>query len=508
VAATLYRLCGRGRPRASFLLSLSSFGGGGYYELVNELTDSQLLRAYVDDRSETAFAELVRRHVDFVYSTAKRLVQDGHLAQDVAQGVFVALARNAAPLRERPALAGWLHRTAQNIAAQTVRTDVRRRRREQEAVAMNELLGHAADPAWESIAPQLDAALNELSEADREVMLLRYFEKKTAREIAQIMGGSEESAHKRAQRAMERLREAFARRGVAAGAGGLAAVISAEAVQAAPAGLATAFTSAALTGAAGPTITNAILASTKTIAMTTLQKLVVAATVSVLAGAGIYEASQAAHLRQQNLVLEQQQAQLLRERAAAPDPAAATPTSSAPTPTNDNNELLKLRGEVAVLRQQADAANEKARAAEQKLAAEISTKEQFAAHQREVINAAKQVGLAMRIWSGDNNGLYPTDIMDMTNELSLHPDAAGRIDYKVGNVELYAFEFPNVNGLVEDHPNAVAGRERLAHQAPDGTWQRIYLFADGSVQTATTVNGDFSVWEKANTYSPPADPGQ
>jgi len=112
VAAPLERLSGRGQPRASFSLSLSRFSIGGYYGLVNELTDSQLPGAYVEDRSETAFAELVRRHVDFVYSTARRLVQDGSLAQDVSQGVFVALARQAAELRDHPVLAGWLHRTA------------------------------------------------------------------------------------------------------------------------------------------------------------------------------------------------------------------------------------------------------------------------------------------------------------------------------------------------------------------------------------------------------------
>ena len=470
---------------------------------MNELTESQLLRAYVDDRSETAFAELVRRHVDFVYATARRLVQDGHLAQDVAQGVFVALARNAAQLRDRPALAGWLHRTAHNIAAQTVRTDVRRRRREQEAVAMNELLGSDAEPAWESIAPQLDDALNELGEADRDVVFLRYFEKKTAREIAQIVGGSEESIHKRAQRAVERLREVFAQRGIAASVGGLAAVISAQAVPAAPAGLAAAFTSAALSAAALPAIatSTALLTSTKTIAMTIVQKFVVAATVSVLAGAGIYEACQAAHLRRQNLALEQQKEQLQRERPAATAPVAVASAPSAPAPTNDNNELLKLRGEVAVLRQQSNAANAKARAAEQKLAAELDAKEQFTAHQENVINTTKFVGLAMRLFSMNNNGTYPTNVIQLTNSLNT-------TNFVVAGIDLFSFEYPDVNGLVPDHPNAVAMRERLARQAPDGTWQRIYGFADGSVQTATSFNGDFSGWEKANTYIPPTDPGQ
>jgi RNA polymerase sigma factor (sigma-70 family) len=129
---------------------------------VNDQTDSQLLRAYAEHRSETAFAELVRRHVDLVYSAARRMVCDSHLAQDVTQGVFIALAKSATELTDRPVLSGWLHRTAQNIAAQTVRTDVRRRAREQEAAAMNELLSAEPDALWKHIAPQLDAALGEL----------------------------------------------------------------------------------------------------------------------------------------------------------------------------------------------------------------------------------------------------------------------------------------------------------------------------------------------------------
>jgi hypothetical protein len=45
-------------------------------------------------------------------------------------------------------------------------------------------------------------------------------------------------------------------------------------------------------------------------------------------------------------------------------------------------------------------------------------------------------------------------------------------------------------------------RARLSRQAPDGTWKRIYTFADGSVQTATSHDGNFDDWEKQNTYSP------
>src|SRR5437667_3825471 len=247
---------------------------------MNSLTDQELLRDYTGRRSEAAFAELVRRHVDFVYSAALRMVRDAHLAEDVAQGVFVALAQSASQLRDRPVLSGWLHRTTQNLAANTVRSDVRRRAREQEAAAMNEL--HEPDAVWEDIAPHLDNALGELSEADRDALLLRYFEGKSAREIAQTLGTSEDAAQKRVSRAVERLREFFAKRGVTVGASGLAVVISANAVQAAPVGLVvTISTAVALAGTAITTST--AIAATKTIAMTTLQKLLITVTVAALA---------------------------------------------------------------------------------------------------------------------------------------------------------------------------------------------------------------------------------
>jgi DNA-directed RNA polymerase specialized sigma24 family protein len=103
---------------------------------MDSISDQQLLREYAEKRSETAFSELVERNVDFVFSAALRMVHDKHLAEDVTQGVFAALARNACQVAKRPVLGGWLHRTAQNIAAQTVRSDVRRRAREREAAAL------------------------------------------------------------------------------------------------------------------------------------------------------------------------------------------------------------------------------------------------------------------------------------------------------------------------------------------------------------------------------------
>ena len=179
---------------------------------MDDQSDSQLLRAYSENRSDEAFATLVRRHIDLVHSAAMRMVCDSHLAQDVTQNTFVALAKNAAELKTRPVIAGWLHRTAQNIAAQTVRTDVRRRVREQEVVAMNELLSATPDASWEHVAPHLDDALGELDETDRDAVLLRYFEKKSAREMAAQLGISDDAAQKRVSRAVDCLREFFAKR--------------------------------------------------------------------------------------------------------------------------------------------------------------------------------------------------------------------------------------------------------------------------------------------------------
>jgi RNA polymerase sigma factor (sigma-70 family) len=225
---------------------------------VNTQTDQQLLQDYAGSRSEPAFAELVRRHVDLVYSAALRMVCDSHLAQDVTQSVFIALANNAGQLTRHPVLSGWLHRTTQNLAANAVRTNVRRQTREQEAAAMNELLVHEPDAAWENIAPHLDIALGELSEPDRDALLLRYFERKSAREIAQTLGTSEEAAQKRVNRAVERLREFFLKRNVTIGASGLVVLISANSVQAAPTALATTISAATITKAAaasGSTLT-------------------------------------------------------------------------------------------------------------------------------------------------------------------------------------------------------------------------------------------------------------
>src|SRR5262249_301188 len=149
------------------------------------------------------------------------------LAEDVTQSVFIAMARSPLQLAEHRALSGWLHLTTRNLSANVVRTDVRRREREREAANMNELLAPETTVDWDQISPQLDAALGELNEPDREALLLRYFERKSAEEMAQVLGVSDEAAQKRVTRAIDRLRDVFTKRGVTVGASGFAIALSA-----------------------------------------------------------------------------------------------------------------------------------------------------------------------------------------------------------------------------------------------------------------------------------------
>jgi RNA polymerase sigma factor (sigma-70 family) len=321
---------------------------------MNGLTDEELLRDYAENRSEAAFTQLARRHVDLVYSAALRMVHDEALAEDVTQGAFLALVQNVRRLRNRRALPGWLHHTTQHLAANAVRAEVRRRGREQEAVTMNELLTTESNPTWELVAPYLDAALGALSESDRDAVLLRYFENKSLREVGHALGTSDDTAQKRVSRAVEHLREFFARRGVTAGASGLMVVISANAVQAAPVGLTATISTAAALG--GTTIIGTATATaTRAIAMTTLQKAIVGTVLAVAVGTGIYQARETSSLRTQLQTIEQKQGPLtaqIGQLTSKRDEAARSLAGlrEALRMSADNRDLLRLRAEATRLR--------------------------------------------------------------------------------------------------------------------------------------------------------------
>src|SRR5438067_612300 len=181
------------------------------------MTDIELLTRYARQRDEAAFAELVRRHLDHVHSAALRLVAgDSHLAEDVAQAVFCDLARKASSLGHLRALSGWLHQSARFAAAKLVRSEQRRRHREQASIAMP---SDAPDPDWSELRPIIDDTLAELAESERGALLLRFFEKKPFVEVGAVLGISEDAARMRIERALEKLRARLAARGLLSSAG-------------------------------------------------------------------------------------------------------------------------------------------------------------------------------------------------------------------------------------------------------------------------------------------------
>ncbi len=218
--------------------------------------DTDLLRRYVRDNSEEAFAELVRRHVDLVYSSALRRVgRDAHLAEDVTQQVFAELARKGRALLTRATLEGWLYTTSRFKAIDAVRTESRRRLREQNSLSMNPAQpGPQGGGDWESLRPLIDSAMDALSEGDREVLLLRYFQSRSFAEVGRMLSLTEDTARKRSSRALERLRAQLARRGLSSATEALALILGNQAIGAAPGGLATGVSGAALASAKGSAV--------------------------------------------------------------------------------------------------------------------------------------------------------------------------------------------------------------------------------------------------------------
>lgn len=219
------------------------------YEMA--LNDSDLLRQYITDHSDDAFAELVNRHIDLVYSAAIRQANgDAHMAEDITQEVFKNLAAKASALTTHTSLAGWLFVNVRFFASNLRRKEHRRIVREQEAFTMNQILqtvGPSDD--WEQLRPVIDETLCELDDEDREAVLLRFFQDCSFPEIGERLGIKDNTARMRLDRALDKLRNALVKRGITSTAVVIAACIKVHAVSAAPPGMARKICAAAVAGA-------------------------------------------------------------------------------------------------------------------------------------------------------------------------------------------------------------------------------------------------------------------
>jgi RNA polymerase sigma factor (sigma-70 family) len=208
--------------------------------------DAELLRRYVTERSESAFSSLVTHYLNLVYATALRELRgDSHRAADVAQQVFITLARKAPALIGHPTLAGWLHNTTRHLALKSNRSEQRRTAREQEAYAMGEIRHEEESARWNEIRPVIDWALGCLGPSDREAVLRRFFNGQDFPEIGDALQLSAPAARMRVERALDRLRSALARRGVVSTAAALTTTLTTQGALAAPVGLASSISAAA-----------------------------------------------------------------------------------------------------------------------------------------------------------------------------------------------------------------------------------------------------------------------
>lgn len=276
---------------------------------LSALSDHDLLRDYARDAAESAFAELVRRYLNLVYSSARRQTRSPELAQDVAQSVFIDLARSAQDFDPRTPLVAWLHLVTRRTAIDAIRRESRRQHRDHLAATDPIGMNPPSPPLpWSQLEPQLDEVLTELSPPERTAVLLRFFENKNFCEVGHALGTSEEAARKRVTRALDQLRTAFVRRGLTLTSATLAADLSAHAIELAPFSLNAAISSAAIASAATGTSV-AVFKTTELVLMTTVQKSAWVAALALFAGAGLYEAIV---LQRENSRLELLQAQASR----------------------------------------------------------------------------------------------------------------------------------------------------------------------------------------------------
>jgi RNA polymerase sigma factor (sigma-70 family) len=476
------------------------------------ITESQkLLAEYVGNGSERAFRELVHRYLDLVYSAAIRLVEgDTHLAEDIAQTVFADLARAAHTLSTQVMLGGWLHRHTCFVTSKLMRERRRRESRERQAVEMNAQDHSKANLA--EVAAILDEAINTLGAADRNAILLRFFEQRDLRSVGEALGTSEDTAQKRVARALAKLHSFLTRRGVSFSAGTLGTALATEAVTAAPAGLAATISTAALAYSATTGTTMSIL---KWMVGSKLQTGIVSAAlvVGVATSLVIHHNSQAKMREQENSL--QRRSDELAQRAAERERLVKLINQPGNTSPNNMNDLVRLRREVGLLRNQtndlATLQNQNRRLQLSVPRTALQAREETKEKAIDKMNYAKGWIMAFRNYADENQDRLPTSFEQAAR---FWPD-----DVKI-ETDLRTDQFEIIyQGSVftlTNPANVVVIREKQAWSPanPDNqSWARAYGFADGhseihiirgvsnAVQAAEADRGR-DAWEKAHMSVP------
>jgi RNA polymerase sigma factor (sigma-70 family) len=468
------------------------------------MTDTQaLLDKYVRTGSETAFRELVARYVNLVHSTALRLVGgDRHLAEDVAQTVFVHLAAKARTLSQEVTLGGWLHRDTCFVARTLLRGERRRWARERQAAEMNRSEDHSGENLAQ-LAPILDEAINELGEEDRRAILLRFFEQRDFCAVGQALGGTEDAARMRVNRALNKLEALLKHRGVALSAAALGTLLAGEAVTAAPAGLAATIAGTALAGATAGAGTGATLL--KAMSMTKAG-IVGALALAAIATPLTIQHRAVVRLRNENQTLHKQVDQL--PRLVAENQKLSNRVANAHSSLSDKemNELLHLRGEVGLLRQQAGETaklqeeNQRLQAAlaqaEDRPPKQVSPSDQQRLVAMAKMNDAKLLVLGEVLYAQKHEDDAPTSLDQVSSFLPTNGST-------LTGTNQFELVYQGAWAAITNPASTIVLREKQACQTLDGDWVRTYGFADGHSEVHTAPDGNFVPWETQHMIEPP-----
>jgi RNA polymerase sigma factor (sigma-70 family) len=448
--------------------------------------DAQLLREYARQGSEAAFGEIVARYTDLIYSVVLRQAGSVDLAEEVAQSVFTDLARQAPSLAgkldENGAIVGWLYRSSRYALSKRLRTEHRRHTRESQA--MQDFDPASTSPDWERVRPVLDEALADLSEEDRQAMLLRFFQNRGFQAIGAALGISDDAAQKRVGRALEKLRAYLARHGITTTAALLSAVLSTNAIETAPAGLAARLAGASLAGAAaktGTTLSIMTLASYKT-------GIIATGIAAALAVWLVAEHRSSGRLQEENAALRQQISQMAQPPPSMPLPVTAD-SEELEKLRGEHAELLRLRGEIGVLRDTMERKQAELATAKSENAQTVAS-QKAQAIRIVTINTLRQIGLACRDYANSHGDVLPTNFGQVADQLAGLGSHSG--------VGTNSFEFIDYGQpLTTSAPDYfLVAREKVARQMPEGRWSRMYLMVDGSAQEAAPDNGNYDSWEK------------
>jgi RNA polymerase sigma factor (sigma-70 family) len=462
-------------------------------------TDLHLVEQFSRGASDQAFAELVSRHADWIYSAARRMVRDPDLAEDVTQAVFIVLSQKSTSLlHEKMSVSGWLFKVTRYSAANAMRARARREYHERQAATMNSessARGSSGDdPLWSKLEMSLDELVERLRPAERDAVLLRFYQRKSMAEVGFALGVSEDAAKKRVARAVERLREMLSAKGVAvpAGAALVALLIANTTSHAAPAAMIATCVAVPTTAATMGAGATAIASATATTTATSASAAGIAhSTVMIMASAKL-----------KIVLISAAVACCLPIGVGIAVIATRNSGSLTPASTNTAAGNGAPSAASAVMPAVQDPVQKFLSSTTQR----TPTADRLTITQNRVRCAAnlKAIGNALLLHANDNRGTYPADLgtlvvsEDITPESFICPNSDTRPINRAGMSPQEMAAWVNANSDYGYIPgfNSAAGPEmvivfeRDTNEFGDGM---NLLFGDGHVEFATLANAKLQI---------------